>query len=137
LCSTLLIPGDRFAEASLYLRHVEETSDGKLRYKARGLLAEVEKDWQKSGLERFQFSDEWQTVDLTAPQTADMTQTDVYHRALGMLFDRDEKLRPMFTDSVDSFLPNVIGFLNGVANTAGSLRRDIYAQAFTDWLRFR
>ena len=137
LCSTLLIPGNRFAEASLYLRHVEETSDGKLRHKARGLLAEVEKDWQKSGLERFQFSDAWQTVDLTAPQTADMTQIDVYHRALGMLFDRDEKLRPMFTDSVDSFLPNVIGFLNGVASKTGTLHRDIYAQAFIDWLRSR
>jgi hypothetical protein len=140
LCDRILLPQGRFEEAEMYGRHLLTRVSDDSRAQGRALLERIESERRSRGVRRLVASEAWKRVDVTQPGSVSTDQQVHYDRVYAIIvaYAEDGRMDLLTSATQDAFLPNVIGWLNGVSrggkSAAIGLERDTAARALAQWL---
>jgi hypothetical protein len=135
LAEDVHIPEKRFAEATLYIRYIHRAVVGDAQKRA----SEIESKCQSGLISQtgLVVGDGWKEFDLTKPLEEGKDQQYNLDRLVAYFFHvNDETMAPLFEQFKTSFLPNVIGFLNGLASGIQEygVNRDTVCLAFMTFM---
>jgi hypothetical protein len=134
LAEEVHIPDERFAESLLYLKYVEKSVFGDLQKRVIGLIETCEEGLRSNS--RVVVGESWKSVDLSQPLVQGLSDQEHYDRFIAYFHHiNEDTMAPIFDQMKVSFLPNALGFFNGLAGNMVKfgVKRDVIIQAFVEF----